>query len=553
MRLLLRMGLQAKLLLLALFAVLFFVGLFGYLAQEASNRATSHALEERLNTAKTGARALDEVFDEAIRRLKHIAAEHLYPKGWDAEALKAEVRRAYAEEGKYFSAGIYLFDRESRLVAAWPETGDPPVVADHVKAVVQGKSSPDIATALYGTPPQAIACLAVPVHDDRGNIVGVLAGSIYLDQSLIGQVIAPAAVDTTGYAELVDGSGVVLFSQRTERSGMSSDHASFLARRIQARRAEVSPCHSCHEVGAQTVPQGEILAFAPLSRVPWGVALRQSEAEALRIPRQTRQITYLLGGITLAVALMAVGLTTRLVVLPVQRLTRSLQKIAKGNLEEAITPTLLEDEIGILTRAAEEMRVALKQRTEELARRVRELNAVNQMSATLCNERLSLIQQLEQRSGQFSRLHKVAMHLAVSASLGELLNTVVAELSQVVASDYTSIVLVERDGALGLVAEDTKGMPPLNLRARPGGMTRTVVATGEPIYVPDLSADARSNPILVSAGIKSLAGIPLKVAGKVRGVLFVYSLRQDAFAQDMEVLTVFADWAAHATRQLYPT
>lgn len=184
---------------------------------------------------------------------------------------------------------------------------------------------------------------------------------------------------------------------------------------------------------------------------------------------------------------------------------------------------------------------ALAETAEKLENRVRELEAVNRFNLKLVNERAELIAKLERRVEQLSRLHRMAREIYVAPSPKELLNSIVSHLSQVAGSDFTSIVLVGEGGNLVTCAETGKVAQPFQERARPGGLTRTVIATGKPIYIPNYLSDPRSNPLLVVQGIKSWAGVPLIVEGKVKGVLIVRSLREDGFAEDMEVLEATAD------------
>jgi two-component system phosphate regulon sensor histidine kinase PhoR len=170
------------------------------------------------------------------------------------------------------------------------------------------------------------------------------------------------------YTELVSQTGVILLSQRPERRLQQSDHAGYLAERIRTKQPAISRCHSCHQAGAKVVPEDEMLVVAPLSSLPLAVAMRQAQAEAFHIPLQLRQRIYLLGAITLVVALLVAGVITRVVVRPIRAVTRSVEEIRKGNLEQAVPVPRLKDEMGTLAETTEHMRVSLKQAGEEQER-----------------------------------------------------------------------------------------------------------------------------------------------------------------------------------------
>jgi two-component system sensor histidine kinase KdpD len=55
-----------------------------------------------------------------------------------------------------------------------------------------------------------------------------------------------------------------------------------------------------------------------------------------------------------------------------------------------------------------------------------------------------------------------------------------------------------------------------------------------------------TNPVLLAAGIKSYAGVPIKVKNSIIGVLFVHSTRKSAFSGKMRLLIAFANEAGIA-------
>ena len=67
-------------------------------------------------------------------------------------------------------------------------------------------------------------------------------------------------------------------------------------------------------------------------------------------------------------------------------------------------------------------------------------------------------------------------------------------------------------------------------------LTRTIVDTGQPIYVPDIAKDPRVNQEVLKKGVKSLIGLPLKFGGKVIGALFLNAKQPSQFTEDQQVL-----------------
>ncbi|MGQ9699535.1 MAG: GAF domain-containing protein [Candidatus Bipolaricaulaceae bacterium] len=172
-----------------------------------------------------------------------------------------------------------------------------------------------------------------------------------------------------------------------------------------------------------------------------------------------------------------------------------------------------------------------KRLEEELARRVEELSALNRALGTVTS-------QLERR--------KVVQALVDLAR----------ELS---GAEYANILVFDEDGKV-LESIDPLGSPPLPLRLRPRGFTRFILESGEPLLLRDIRPDGSTdpvvedadgqvilaNPVLVEQGIRSLAGFPLLIGGKPRGVFFVHSRQAKALDQSFPILSILAGHASIA-------
>ena len=107
-------------------------------------------------------------------------------------------------------------------------------------------------------------------------------------------------------------------------------------------------------------------------------------------------------------------------------------------------------------------------------------------------------------------------------------------LRQLIAFEGGAIQLVD-DGHLVAAATDPPAAPEaLTVRIPVGqGVSGRIAATGEPIYIPDITVDERVHPEGrkrgLSGGVRSYFGAPLIEHGTPIGVLQVDSLRIDAF------------------------
>ncbi len=166
-----------------------------------------------------------------------------------------------------------------------------------------------------------------------------------------------------------------------------------------------------------------------------------------------------------------------------------------------------------------------KRLEEELRRRVEELSALNQAVAAI--------------NSQLDRKKVVQLLVDLARSLS--------------GAEFANILLFDEEGNV-LETIDPLGAPPLPLRMRPRGFTRLILKTGKPLLLREIRADGstdpmvrddqgqviRANPVLVEAGIRSLAGFPLLIRGKARGVFFVHSRKPAALDQAFPILSVLA-------------
>jgi signal transduction histidine kinase len=167
----------------------------------------------------------------------------------------------------------------------------------------------------------------------------------------------------------------------------------------------------------------------------------------------------------------------------------------------------------------------------------------NQAALILENSRADA--ELERQLEELDKLHQVSQVVTSTLEMQDVLDKIV-KLGAGVSSHYTSIVLIGEDGSLYTSAEDFPGVSPLHIRARPDGITRRAIATGEVYSFGDVHDDGTHNPELIKAKIRSYVGVPVKLRNKVLGVLFVHSRSPNAFEGQIPLLNTFANWAAIA-------
>jgi PAS domain S-box-containing protein len=165
---------------------------------------------------------------------------------------------------------------------------------------------------------------------------------------------------------------------------------------------------------------------------------------------------------------------------------------------------------------------------------------------------------LNLRVDQLSALAQASQALTASLELDQVLAEIVSLAGQVCASTYSGVVLLDEEGGIGRSIENLPGVPALHYRIREKGLTAWIVLTGGAAVVDEIAPDGSmrpdlgdgaprfANPPIVEAGIRSLAGLPLTVKGRLLGVLYVHSPQVGAFSGQLPILTAFASQVAIA-------
>jgi ligand-binding sensor domain-containing protein/GAF domain-containing protein len=168
----------------------------------------------------------------------------------------------------------------------------------------------------------------------------------------------------------------------------------------------------------------------------------------------------------------------------------------------------------------------------------------------------------QRRAEQFRVISEMGRALASILDIDSLLSEIVRLIHLAFGYDHVGVALIEGDSAVyrvgaGKIWEDPAfEFTPNHLKIWPGGagpggapgegITGWVAGTGEALLVPDVSQEPRYVH-LRGSGTRSELAVPLKVAGKVIGVLDAQSQRLNAFDEsDLTVMQSLANQAAVA-------
>ena len=361
--------------------LLLLFGLFVALGEVLTADTTRTMEEERLRVARLTASFLDREFDQEFVQLEWAAARvdlesgavQAEPPGWSQVTGTAPP----------FVSGILLIDASGRLV--WANSADAallspdPANESYVREpLATGKryASPVFADPVTSRP---TAVFSVPVFDSDGAPCGVVAATVDASSPMFRVLMSAAGeIGPSGHAELVDQNLRLIASNEHGHALLPAEHPTFYGPLMAKHESAVGLTDPIGDEDPADRGQRHIMAFVPLSKVPWGLGLGGSESAFTVLSARWLAFTLPLGAIGLAIALFLVWMTRRAVVAPLKTLTRFSQRIAAGDLATPV-PSKGDGEVRLLARAFDEMRRQLHQAHEaeaELRRRKDEFLAI---------------------------------------------------------------------------------------------------------------------------------------------------------------------------------
>lgn len=247
----------------------------------------------------------------------------------------------------------------------------------------------------------------------------------------------------------------------------------------------------------------------------------------------------LMGGLLLLVVVAAGVTVERHVALPLRRLARAADAMARGDLDaRAELPPNLHDEVGKLTLAFNEM-------AENLSRSFAD-------QAAIARENARLSERSERRARQLQALYAGSRALASTLDLEAVFQSLAQAARQLVNARYSALLAIDEKGRVthfitdGLTPEERASIRQLPTRP---GLLGVVLREGEVLRLDDLTRDPRH--IGFPPGhppMKTLLAVPIIARGKVFGNLYVTEKEngQRFTGEDEKLLTALATDAAVA-------
>jgi len=364
------MTLSTKIGLSVFLGLLAILGVVGYIGLHAVWQSTDRTMDERLVLARFVAQDVDQDISQRLQQLQQIApamAENL--EGNRLQPIKDALEEFYRYGGPY-TLNTFLLDEQARTIWTVPSAPEGTALAYYPNVLESIRGGRPAVSGAISSPGQDgfMVSLSVPVRSAQGDTLGVLGTTFGPASAFLQTLLAPIHLGETGYAQVINERGSVMAESD---SGLESSafqvtaHAEHFSELLEEGQGGVWTCHRCREPEGEGDRRQDVMAFAPLTIAPWGVAIRQDEDEAFA-PRNDLQRRFLISGsVALGLALGAALLVGRTLSRPLRQLSLASQRIAAGDLDEPVTVDG-RDEIGQLGTAFELMRGRLKQSRREL-------------------------------------------------------------------------------------------------------------------------------------------------------------------------------------------
>jgi signal transduction histidine kinase len=545
-----RLTLGRRITLLVVMGLTLVILLFGFLSLRGLQESSDRVFQERLVAAQLTARHIDNFLNLYLDGLTQVVnAEGLDLHDPDPAPKMKILDGLRNSRGGVFAHGIFITDDQGKMLldnssVPQPESGSDQDYAISTQILKSGRSA--VSNAFKDELGRVLVSLGVPIPGKDGRIEGTLVEVLDLSDPLLNGFVQPVSLGQTGSAEIVDSNGMVLASSNQSRLFQKSDHTDQFAEMIRSGRPTVGGCHSCHETTSGSNVEPALLAFSPLSVAPWGVAIRQSEDEALGPEHNLERSLITAAAVSMLVAVWVVWLASRAVVWPIRALTIASRRIAEGDLDSAVDSTG-PAEAGQLARAFDDMRKKLKASLEKLEQ-----------------ANTSLESSVEQRTRQLAALLEVSTVLASTLDLRQLLDAVVARTRDVLElADVGLIALFhEQSGRLEVRASwgYDKTIMKLSL-ARGEGAAGRAMGEGRPILLNTAEVIQEAADSLTTENwawltqaahglgtATSVMALPLVVKGHAIGAMEVEHYRDGRTfsATDLRLAQALADHVAVA-------
>jgi signal transduction histidine kinase/FixJ family two-component response regulator len=231
-----------------------------------------------------------------------------------------------------------------------------------------------------------------PVYDHRGELKGVLGVEIFLAQ--ISDFLRNIEVSSSGHSFILERSGAIIASSTAEEPYLKKDHEQVrllatessdpliqgTAKYLSHKFGDLHQISSSQRLSFELNGKQQLVYIQPLKDlrgIDWLTVVVIPESDLMAKIDENTRTTILLCFLALVVAVLLGLITSRWITQPILNLGRAASAIAQGNLNQQVAVTGIV-ELGILSRAFNEMAQQLQASFANLASINEELDSVNQ-------------------------------------------------------------------------------------------------------------------------------------------------------------------------------
>jgi signal transduction histidine kinase len=493
-------GLQRRVMVYAFIGLTSLAAIFAFVALDAVDKSSDAILRERLNLATTVAHTVDQTIISSQSLVLRTAGDlnTTHNKVGDLTDHETVMLESLGKSLADFNSGeppesVFLFDKAGKMI--W-----------------ESRSTPSEKN--FALDPETLVDATRPSILSNGDIdFAILIGSRIegnTDLAYLGAVISPSqqllavsdqADEEIGnyQMELLDSKGQII----AESTGGSSNNGSRHIEVIGTLVVNQSEGVQKHAPGdGNDAGVDHIVAYAPLTSVPWGVVLEQREDAALALPNNLRRRVLIIAAVGLAIGITMAWVTSRMVVLPLSRLNERAKRIAQGDLTGSIEKEG-QDEVRRLAESFETMRSRLETSQRELAEWSTELE-----------------KRVKQRTGQLEQRDKerdVLLNKVISAQEDER-TRIARDLHDQIGQTLTGLVM-QIGGAQARLANDPETV-------KEQLITLGESASGAVEEVRRMMSDLRPS-ILDDMGLESAVGWYTETHLERQGITVVLDLQRE--------------------------
>jgi GAF domain-containing protein len=166
-------------------------------------------------------------------------------------------------------------------------------------------------------------------------------------------------------------------------------------------------------------------------------------------------------------------------------------------------------------------------------------------NAYLFDEKQKQFEHIKRLGEDLSQLYEASKVLNQMTSIASVCQAVVDQAHHLVNPDHTALILVDSNGYSYAAFESEEFGRPILECLRETGITRDVINSGMPFFMPHIRPGDDHNPWIYEHGFHSYAVVPIYGhQGKVVAVLSAHSKKGNAFACKEQLLETFCKHAA---------